>query len=190
MFQARSILDARSNADDGVDDRRAIKNAAVGNQRISDFAIGEFGAWQITRVGVYRRVGVEQVEFRHDRGEIEIGVVERADGPDVFPVTVEQISRYVVNADGRGNHFTGEILMLLVFEQFAQRVVPEKVYAHRSDEGPAFGLVGAQAQFGCVNAHRVQLVGGWFFAEFDDAPFIIGFEQAEAGGVLVIAGDH
>src|SRR6266508_463421 len=116
VFEARHALDARADADDGMDDRSPIEDAAVGDQRIPDFAVGEFGAGQITRVGVNRRVGVEQVEFRHHRGEVEIGVVKRADGSDVFPVTVDQISLHVVHADGRREGLAAEILVLLVFE--------------------------------------------------------------------------
>src|SRR5262249_41469153 len=190
VFEARPALDPRADADNGVDDRGAIEDAAVGDQRIPDFAIGELGAGQITRVGVDRRVGVEEVEFRHHRGEVEIGVVKRTYSPDVFPVTVEQISLHIVCANGRWKRLAAEILVLLVFEQFAQRVVSEKIYAHRSDEGPAFSVVLAQTEFRCIHAHHVQLVAGRFFAELGDPPVAVGFEQAETGRAFVFGRDH
>src|SRR5262245_32993638 len=123
VFQARPALDARAVADDGMNDRDAVKDAAVGDQGVLNLAIDEFVAWQVARARVDRRVGVEEVELRHHRGEVEIGMIKRTDGPDVFPVAVKQISLHVVHADGRRERLAAEILVFLVFEQFTQRVV-------------------------------------------------------------------
>src|SRR5205823_10209361 len=82
----RHVLgDLRADADHRVlDDRAAADDAAVGDQAVGDGRPEDARAGQVARAGEHRVVAEGEVERRVVAGEVDVRLVEGADGPDVF----------------------------------------------------------------------------------------------------------
>src|SRR5579862_522418 len=84
---------------------------------------------QEARPGVDRGVFAEQVDRRMWRRDVEIRGVERAYGPDVFPIPREEVRMDAVLCNGLRDHFFAEVDRRRVFEDLAEDFGPEDVNA-------------------------------------------------------------
>ena len=74
--------------------------------------------------------------------QVDVGLVEGAHGPDVFPVAVEQVGLDPVVGDRLGQDLVAEVGGVARFEQLDQGPGVEQVDAHAGQVGAAAGLAG------------------------------------------------
>src|SRR4029079_18936492 len=89
----------------------------------------------MTAAGIYRGLGVKEVEFRQRRCQSESGVIERADRSDVFPIIVEDMCLHIAAVDRRRYHLPAKIDPGSIDrKQIKQMLVVENVNTHRREE--------------------------------------------------------
>src|SRR6185295_5361296 len=108
-IEPRAVFDAASNANDRVGDGGAVDDAAFGDDRTLNMAIEQLRAGQITRPCVHRRFRIKKVERRQRQCHFDVRAIERANGSDVFPVAVEQVSLNVVARERLGDYLLAEV---------------------------------------------------------------------------------
>src|SRR5205809_3945509 len=84
-------LNDAANADHAAFQMRIGDDAAIGDDCLSQSGAINLAAGQKSRMRVDWRVWLEEAVLGHDIGEIEIGLIERANCSNVLPVTVEDI---------------------------------------------------------------------------------------------------
>ena len=114
-------------------DDGAVEDAAVGNHRVIDLGAVDLRAGQEARPAEDRRGHVEEVEARQLVGDVEVGLEEGADGPDVLPVALEDEGEDAQVLDGVGDDVLAEIGQGVV-QQAAEDVAVEDVDAHGGQE--------------------------------------------------------
>src|SRR5438309_2362379 len=135
-----------------------VEDAAFGDDRVFDLAINQLRAGQEAGARVNRRAGVKEVELRHDRSHIEVGVIERADRTDVFPIIIEEEGLHITLLNRGWNHLATEVLIPFILEHVAQHIELEEIDAHRSEIRPSLGISGAKAEARRVYTHARQLI--------------------------------
>ncbi len=143
---------------------RALDDAAFGEEHILEFALFHDRAGQKAGVRINRAVRVVEVEWRVRLGQLEVGVIERTDGPDIPPVAVKVKSVHGPGADGVGDHIAAKVVEVgMLGEQIDQHLHLEDIDSHRAEERP----------FGIVTADHLGLHRGvfWLFREGDNAAF-------------------
>ena len=74
-------------------DAAGLDNRSLANNRLGDLAVHKLARGQIPRTCVNREGFVVKAEgWCWLQSEGQIGFIERTDGPDVFPVIIEDIS--------------------------------------------------------------------------------------------------
>jgi len=123
-------LDPAPHPDQGVLDVRVVDDAPVGDERALDLALDDLGGRQVPRVGEDRRGRVVEVELGERGAEVEVGLVERADGPDVLPVSLVLEGVHPVGLDDLRDHVLAEV-RLGAGQGLLQHRVVEHVDPHR-----------------------------------------------------------
>src|SRR6185369_2957099 len=100
------------------------------------------------------RLCTEKIELRSLRCQVEIRSIERANGSDVFPITVEHVRLHVTRFDRGWNDMLAEIdarriLSQKTFELF----ILENVNAHRRQIRPPLCFVRVEPELTCVDLH-------------------------------------
>ncbi len=113
-----------------------IDDTSIGNDGMVDFGAIDLRGRQKPRARKHRRAHVEKVEARQFRGHVDIGVEKGADGPDVLPITLEDIGEDAEVRDGRGNDMLAEVvpllsrLVFLLLQEPSEHFAVEHVNAH------------------------------------------------------------
>ena len=103
-------FDARAQADDRALHRTFLQNTALAEHGLDYVGVEQLRRGQMARARVDRRLFIIEAERRHRlRGQREIGMVERVDRPDIFPVILEQICLHIVIARRRWEDVFAEI---------------------------------------------------------------------------------
>lgn len=75
-------------------------------------------------------MSVGEVEGRLSVCESEVSIVEGADGTDIFPVAIKEVSLHAVVSDGHGEDVAAEVFVSCGFEEVNEEVAVEEVDAH------------------------------------------------------------
>src|SRR4029453_13489033 len=157
----------------------AVENTTISDDRVADLAINELRARQVPSSRVYRHIGIEEIELRHNVGHVDVGIVKGADRSHVLPIAIEEIRLDLVIPDGRWNEIAAKVSMLALTQHCSQDFEIEDVDAHRRNVGEPLGI-GLEPQTGGIDTHVRELLARRLFAEFDDVAVIIGLEQPKA----------
>src|SRR4030065_2598486 len=104
---------------------------------------------------------VVEVELGQRQGEVEVGLVEVPDGPDVAPVSVEKIPIHLVVSDGLRNDLSPEVLEFRPVEKSLEHMDIEKIAARGGEMRCSLGLWPQAAEDIRRNPQALQ-VGGRF----------------------------
>ena len=125
-----AALNDTANADDAPLDVRIRDNAPVGDDRLTQSRPVDFAAGQKPRMRVNRRLGVKKTVFRNKVGQIEVRLVKRADGTDIFPIALENECTHMSILDRSRNDMFAEILQFIV-QALHEHLPVENVNSHR-----------------------------------------------------------
>src|SRR5688572_1251316 len=106
-----SLTDLAANTDNGMRDLRLAHTATLRDQDVLQLTGLNGGTGQKTSVGIDRCVRIIKIEGRVRAGQLQVGFVERADGPDVLPVAVEVKAMHPMGMDRFGNDLTPKVVM-------------------------------------------------------------------------------
>ena len=84
----------------------------------------------MTTVSVYRRTFVVKVKPRRNICESYICLIESLNGPDVLPITVEEVGEHAVRMDAFRNNIHAKIDVLFIRKRLLQECPIEDVDAH------------------------------------------------------------
>ena len=132
-MQRHAVAEDAADADDRLADLREVHDATVGNDRVIDQRTVHLRGGQEAWARINRRGHVEEIEARQIGGDIQIRLEERADRPDVLPVTLENMRRNAVRLNRLRDDVFAEI-GLRVVEQLREHAAVENVNAHRREE--------------------------------------------------------
>ena len=134
VFDGAVGINAHPNPHNGVGDVGLGEGATFAHDGVFDIAVVYFAGGQISGSGENRCTGVIQIKCRlRVAGEIQIRLIERFDGPDVFPIAVIEVGLDIALANGLGDNFLAEVRMLWVLsQQLDHGFLLEDVDPHRS----------------------------------------------------------
>jgi len=135
------------------------------------------------------RLHVEEIEPGKLGGQLDVGLEEVPDSPDVLPVALVGESEDAVGMDRVGDDVLAEIGQIVV-EQFEHDVPIEQVDPHRPEKMLGVGLHAQPFAGGGIDMERVQ--DGWILGLLDeagDAALGIDLEDAQARRSLAGDGD-
>ena len=119
-------------------------------------------------------------------GKRQIGLVERSDRSDIFPIIIKDIAlQLVATLEGLRNDFLAEILITRIgIEQVEQGVSAEDVNPHRRQVRTLLGRIRTETKSAGVDRHLKQRITLGLFAELLDVSIIIRAHQAERLGLF------
>mmetsp|Transcript_13711 Transcript_13711/g.45106 ORF Transcript_13711/g.45106 Transcript_13711/m.45106 type:complete len:368 (-) Transcript_13711:407-1510(-) len=184
------LFDARAEADDGVLDGGALDEAAVADDGVHHLGLGHLGRREEAALGVDGGVAVVEGEVgRFALGEREVGAVKGADGSDVLPVSVKEVSLHVVAEVLRARDDLPakvERLRHRVLEELPHHLRLEDVDAHRGDVRHLLGALRVEAEDGGVAAHRRERVALRLFRKLHNLARVVNLHDAERRGALLV----
>ncbi len=128
---SRSAGDDAAHTDDRMGDPGFLDLAAFSQEHILQLAVLHDRTGQKTGVGINRAFTVKEVERWIWAGQLKIGLIERADGADIPPVTIEIETIDGPVADGMRDDVSTEIVKTrIVIQQIDQHLGIEEVNSH------------------------------------------------------------
>ena len=170
-------------------DAARLKNRALPDNGVRDLSIDKLARREIAGAGINREIFVVEAERRFRLlGQGKVGLIERTDRSDVFPVIIKDIAleRHAL-LKGFRNHFLAEILVGgVVVEQSEQGLTAEDVNTHRSQIGLFLRRFRREAEAGSIHSHLLQGITLRLLTEFLDGSIRIGAHQTERLGLFGI----
>lgn len=154
-----------------------------------DSGFVDFAPREKPRVRVNLAARIEEIVRRDQLTEVEIGLIERADGADIFPVSLEDVAVDMMLFNATGDNVFSEVVEFVI-EDFFQDIPIEEVDAHGSLEG--FFLFGQIVFFQHGGRHAQfleDLSVARFFLKSIDGARGIGLHDTKAFGFLTVDGE-
>ena len=143
-------------------------------------ALDDLGGRQVARVGEDRRGRVVEVELGQRGAEVEVGLVERADGPDVLPVPLVLEGIDPVGLDDLRDHVLAEV-RLGAGQRLLQHGAIEDVDPHRRRQRVGLHRLVQPGHPAPVHPQRCQHVGvRGLFDESRDPAFGVHIHDPES----------
>jgi len=158
------IVDLAAQPDDRIADLGVAQEAAFGQQHVFQAGILNRRAGQEARMGVDGRVRIKEIKRRVRAGQHQVGLVERADGSDVFPIAFEIVAEHILGVNRGRDDLPAKIVILVFAQHLEQHLCLEQVDAHRAEEGalgvgPALEIFQHGRVFGLFGKARNAHVG-------------------------------
>ena len=107
--QLRAALDDGPHTDDGVVDHRIGDDAPLSGKRAVHLRPVQLGGRQVPGMGVDGLVLVVKIELGIDAGQVQVRLVEAADGSDVLPIAVVDVGLDLARLDGHGDDLLAKV---------------------------------------------------------------------------------
>ena len=127
-------------------------------------------------MSIDRPFGIEEIEWRIGTGQSEVGVIEGANRPDIFPKPFKIIAVDLMGFNGSRDHLASEIIEGTAFQEFTQGINVEQVDAGGGQKGFFFVIAADK----CLLNFRVPR----FFKEIGNAHRRVAFQDSKTGGIL------
>jgi hypothetical protein len=109
---------------------RIFDSATFRKQGVFHHAVGDYGAWQKTRMAVNRIGRIKEIKRWVWHGKGKVGIIKSANGSNIFPETFKIITEYRMGVDRRGNDFSAEIIIRISLKKVNQHIRFKQINPH------------------------------------------------------------